>query len=71
MNKRRSTARTILPDALSEIMKDNTYASDDEIESSGYYIEDVEEEQEESGTEAFVNSLLDDVEFFADEEEDE
>lgn len=25
MNKRRSTARTILPDALSEIMKDNTY----------------------------------------------
>ncbi|MBQ6539747.1 MAG: DNA-directed RNA polymerase subunit beta [Oscillospiraceae bacterium] len=58
-------------DDFQNVMKDNTYASDDEIESSGYYIENVEDEQEDSGTEAFVNSLLGDDDFFGDEEEDE
>jgi len=53
-------------------MKDNSYASDEEIESSGYYIENVDEEDhEESGAESFMNALLAGGDEFFGEEEDE
>ena len=62
-------------DDFQSVMKDNSYASDDEIEASGYYIENVEdnEDQDESSADAFINALLSDSddELFGDEEEDE
>jgi DNA-directed RNA polymerase subunit beta len=58
-------------DDFQNVMKDNSYASDDEIESSGYYIENVEEAQEETGAEAFVSALMDNSELFGEAKEDE
>jgi len=60
-------------DDFQNTMKDNSYASDDEIESSGYYIENVEDNVEDTSTEALVNSLFDnddDDEVEADDDED-
>ncbi|MBE6948251.1 MAG: DNA-directed RNA polymerase subunit beta [Ruminococcaceae bacterium] len=59
-------------DDFQNVMKDNSYASDEEIESSGYYIENVDEEDhEESGAESFMNALLAGGDEFFGEEEDE